>query len=187
VPDPTYRPGPLAAVHRAAPPPGTGAWTLVFVRELRHPVDRVWAALTEPDQLRRWAPYAPDRDLAAPGEVTLAMRDGHGGETPVTGTVTACEPPRLLEHAFGEDVLRWELEPTAGGTRLTLRHTSGAEPGFASSAAAGWHLCLDVADALLAGTPCGPVVGERAREYGWAELNDRYAEVLGAGSAAGQP
>jgi hypothetical protein len=32
-------------------------WTLVLVRELRHPPARVWEALTDPDHLREWAPF----------------------------------------------------------------------------------------------------------------------------------
>ena len=29
-------------------------WTLVLVRDLRHPPAKVWRALTEPEQLREW-------------------------------------------------------------------------------------------------------------------------------------
>ena len=45
--------------------------------------------------------------------------------------------------------------------------------------AAGWHMCLDVADALLDGNPIGPIVGAEAMNYGWRELNEQYSTRLG--------
>jgi len=175
MPDKTYQPSPLAPIKRVQT---EGGWALVFTRDLRHPVAKVWAALTVRGQLREWAPYTPDRDLTSECAATLGMLDAEGAERPMPGTVLRVDPPRLLEHAFGEDVLRWELQPTAQGTRLVLRH-SFTDGGWASALAAGWHICLDVADALLAGAPFGPVVGTKAREYGWDELNEQYAKVLG--------
>ena len=93
-------------------------------------------------------------------------------------TVRVAEAPTLLEYSFGTDLLRWELEPTPAGTRLTLRHTI-ADRDFAPKAAAGWHICLVVAEKLLDGAPTGPVRGSAAREHGWDELNRAYAEKLG--------
>jgi hypothetical protein len=45
--------------------------------------------------------------------------------------------------------------------------------------AAGWHICLVVADQLLAGTPFGPVVGSDANAHGWQRLHDEYQQILG--------
>ncbi|MGH3612118.1 MAG: hypothetical protein ACRDRK_05795 [Pseudonocardia sp.] len=45
--------------------------------------------------------------------------------------------------------------------------------------AAGWHQCLTVAEYLLDGRPIGPVVGENARNHGWDQLHDAYADALG--------
>jgi len=120
MPDKTYQPSPLAPIKRVQT---EGGWALVFTRDLRHPVAKVWAALTVRGQLREWAPYTPDRDLTSEGAATLGMLDAEGAERPMPGTVLRVDPPRLLEHAFGEDVLRWELQPTAQGTRLVLRHS----------------------------------------------------------------
>ncbi len=62
------------------------------------------------------------------------------------------EAPRLLEYSWGGNDLRWELEPLrADGTRLTLWHN--IDRGFISWGAAGWHICFDVLDRLLAGEP----------------------------------
>ncbi len=42
-------------------------WTLVLVRELRHSPEKVWQALTDPAQLREWAPFDADRSLGPVG------------------------------------------------------------------------------------------------------------------------
>jgi uncharacterized protein YndB with AHSA1/START domain len=156
-------------------------WTLVFVRELGHPPERVWAALTEPAQLRAWSPYTADRSLAEPGDVRITMfarADEEADELPAS--VTRADPPRLLEHTLGADLLRWELERRDAGTRLTLRHTI-ADRDSAPKMAAGWHICLDVAEQVMAGRPVAPIRGQDAMEHGWQELHDAYAEHLRAG------
>jgi len=153
--------------------PSGDRWTLVFVRDFRHPPDKVWAALTEP------APFVTDRPLDRTGDATLTMIDGDGersGDLPAT--VVCAEPPVLLEYTWGADLLRWDLVPTAAGTRLTLRHTL-QDQDWVPKVAAGWHICLAVAERLIDGQPVGPIVGERARDYGWDELADTYAKTLG--------
>jgi len=171
-----YQPSPIGQPERTF---ADGAWTLVLTRTFSHPVNRVWEALTEPGQMRRWAPFVPDRDLASTGDVMMTMAGEVEPGTDATGPgqVLESEPPRLLVYRWGGDVLRWELTGTEDGTTLVLRHTFDDE-GMTSALAAGWHLCLDVADALMKGTPFRPAVGSEAREYGWDDLNSAYAEVL---------
>jgi len=173
----TSETGPLADV---AADPADGGWTLVFVRDLRHAPPRVWAALTEPDQLRAWAPAVPDRSLARPGPATLTMLDGDRPHGSTPAVVLRAEPPRLLEYSWGDDLLRWELDPAGEGTRLTLRHRV-ADRDLVAKAAAGWHLCLDVAERLLDGRPVPPIRGADARNHGWDELSLAYAAKLGDG------
>jgi hypothetical protein len=45
--------------------------------------------------------------------------------------------------------------------------------------ASGWHLCLAVLVVADGGRGVDRIVGERARDYGWAELRDRYQAILG--------
>jgi uncharacterized protein YndB with AHSA1/START domain len=152
---------------------GDDRWTLVFVRELRHPPATVWTALTDPAEIGQWAPFTAARDLGHPGAVTLTMVDGDE-KADLPGRVLRAEPPSLLEYTWGDDLLRWELEPSGDGTRLVLRHTS-AERGGEAMVAAGWHLCAVVLGRLLDGDPAGVVRGEAARRHGWAQLRDGYA------------
>jgi uncharacterized protein YndB with AHSA1/START domain len=59
-------------------------WTLVLVRDLPHPPEKVWEALTDPEHLREGAPFNSDHDLSAVGTAKLSTV---GATTPhVTGT-----------------------------------------------------------------------------------------------------
>jgi uncharacterized protein YndB with AHSA1/START domain len=153
-------------------------WTLVLVRELRHAPAKVWDAITEPGQLREWAPFDSDRNLGRVGNATLTTV---GAPTPqVSETrVTRADQPRRLEYSWGAQDLRWELAPLEdGGTRLTLWHNINR--GFISMGAAGWHICFDVLDHHLAGDPLGRIVGGDALTFGgWQRLNAEYAQQFG--------
>ncbi|MEV6922987.1 SRPBCC family protein [Dactylosporangium sp. NPDC051485] len=153
-----------------------GRWTLRFVRDLRHPPQRVWRMLTEPGELARWAPFTADRDLGHPGPATLSMIDGETA-TPLPAEVRAAEAPRLLEYTWGDDLLRWELRAAGDATRLTLWHTM-ADRGMVSKIAAGWHQCVRVMELGLDGTPHPPVRGRDALHYGWADLEASYRTTL---------
>jgi uncharacterized protein YndB with AHSA1/START domain len=152
-------------------------WTLVFVRELRHSPEVVWAALTDPAQLREWSPFRPDRALDTRGDATFTMVDGDDEED-TEASIQVADAPRVLQYDWAGDLLRWELEPTGAGTRLTLRHTVQSEE-WVPRVAAGWHLCLDVADLLMGGEHVDPVVGRAARANGGDELRAAYAAQLG--------
>jgi uncharacterized protein YndB with AHSA1/START domain len=173
-----FEPGPLAEV---ACQPSGDRWTLVFVRVLRHPPTKVWAALTDPAQLREWSPYTAERNLGTTGHAVLTMIDGDTSED-FEARVSRAEHPRLLEYTWGTDLLQWQLEAVESGTRLTLRHTI-ADCEWLPKVAAGWHICLAVAEHLLDGHPVGPIVGEAARDHGWEDLHDAYAATLGIASA----
>jgi uncharacterized protein YndB with AHSA1/START domain len=150
-------------------------WTLVLVRELRHPPAKVWQALTDPAHLREWAPFDADRNLGTAGTAKLSTV---GVPTPhVTETlIQRADAPKVLEFNWGGQDIRWELEPLGGGgTRLTLWHNINR--GFISMGAAGWHICLDVLDRLLTGHPIGRIVGTDAMKFGgWQQLNTEYAK-----------
>jgi uncharacterized protein YndB with AHSA1/START domain len=173
------------------PGPASGArvekdgerWTLVLVRELRHPPARVWAALTDPEQLREWAPFDANRNLSAAGPVTMSMASGPRPQVFET-VVTRAEAPKVLEYSWGEQELRWELEPMGEGTRLTLWHNIDRR--FIAWGAAGWHICFDVLDRLLADAPMGRMVGGDAVQFGgWQRLRDEYAQQFGIAPASG--
>ncbi|WP_024803610.1 SRPBCC family protein [Nocardia sp. BMG51109] len=169
-----YRPSPL---HQVDLIDDGGRWSLVFTRDFPHGRDAVWSALTEPGELREWAPYTADRPLSSTGPVTLVMIDGEKHEE-LPGEITAVQRPDLLEYTWAGETLRWELREHGGGTRLRLTHRL-PDRTRAAMLAAGWHICLDVAAELVAGTPLGPITGANALNYGWSDLNRQYSDRLG--------
>jgi uncharacterized protein YndB with AHSA1/START domain len=163
-----YRPGPAAGAEVRK---DGDHWTLILVRELRHPPTKVWQALTDPTQLREWAPFDADRSLASVGPVKLSTV---GTPTPVISEtrVTRADAPKLLEYRWGDNDVRWQLEPSGGGTRLTLWHNIDRR--YISMGAAGWHICLDVLDHMLAGDPLGRIVAGAAMSFDWPRLKSEY-------------
>ncbi|HET7694126.1 MAG TPA: SRPBCC family protein [Vicinamibacterales bacterium] len=156
---------------------GDRQWTLILVRQLRHPPRKVWQALTEPGQLREWAPFDADRRLEAGATVKLTTVGAPAPHVSDT-TVTRADAPTLLEYTWGGYQMRWELEASGGGTRLTL--WTSIDRRYISMGAAGWHICLDVLDHLLAGAPLGRIVGPDAMAFGgWQRLNAEYARQFG--------
>ncbi|HTC61854.1 MAG TPA: SRPBCC family protein [Candidatus Saccharimonadales bacterium] len=176
------------------PGPASGArvqkdgekWTLVLVRELRHSPDKVWRALIDPAQLREWAPFDADHNLGTAGSTVKLTTVGAPSPLVSETKVTRADAPRLLEYNWGGQDIRWELEALGGGTRLTLWHNIDRR--FISMGAAGWHICLDVMDHLLNGTPTGRIVGPDAMKFGgWQKLNAEYAKQFGVEAPSWPP
>ena len=153
-------------------------WTLILVRELRHSPEKVWQALTDPAHLREWAPFDADGNLSTAGATVKLTTIG--APTPLVSEtkVTRAVAPEVLEYNWGSFEMRWRLEAIAGGTRLTLWHNIDRR--FIAMGAAGWHICLDVLDRVLGGTPIGRMVGPEAIKFGgWQRLHAEYAQQFG--------
>ena len=152
-------------------------WTLILVRELRHSPEKVWQALTDPAHLREWAPFDADGSLGTAGAkvklTTVGAPSPHITET----TVTRADAPNALEYKWGGNDMRWELEPSGNGTRLTLWASINRH--FIAMGTAGWHICFDVLDRLLNGTPIGRIVGTDAMKFDFQRLHAEYARQFG--------
>ena len=171
-----YTPGPASA---AQVKKDGDKWTLILVRELRHSPEKVWQALTDPAQLREWAPFIVDASLGATGTVNLTWV---GNPKALETKVTRADAPKLLE--YGD--IRWELEPHGSGTRLTLWHSIDRR--FISWGAAGWHISFDVLERLLSGNPMGRIAGADAmKSASWQRLVGEYAKQFGSEPPKGKP
>jgi uncharacterized protein YndB with AHSA1/START domain len=122
-----------------------------FERQLPAPPGEIWEAITGPDRLAEWLERT---DLArrVGGSVTV-----HFEGSPVTGKVQVWEPPSVLEYTWVisgeiESVVRFELEPDNGGTRLRLFHRA-LPADQAAGYAPGWHAYLDRLAAMIQGKP----------------------------------
>ena len=152
---------------------------LRFTRQLDHPLDKVWRAVTEPEHLKAWFPdtiVVEEWAVGAPLRFADTVVGDFGGE------VLAFEPPTLLEFRWGNDVLRIELEGSADGTTLTLFDTIETI-GKAARDGAGWHVCLDLLEHHLDGAS-----PEWSPDNRWREVHPSYVERLGpAASTIGPP
>ena len=170
-----YTPGPANLAHIEK---DGEKWTLVLVRQLRHSPEKVWQAITDPAHLREWAPFVADGSLGTVGATVNLTTVGAPALRVNETTVTRADAPEVLEYKWGDFDMRWELEAFGGGTRLTL-WTNIGHP-FIAMGAAGWHICFDVLDHLLGGTPIGRIAGPEAMKFpGWQRLNAEYAKQFG--------
>jgi uncharacterized protein YndB with AHSA1/START domain len=148
-----------------------GRPALRFERRIGHPVDAVWSALTEPDQLKRWFPNLVAGEMKAGGRLkfTFVEQDLPAME----GEITAFDPPRSLAFYWGEDHLSFELEPVDGEARTGLRFTVLLDSADkAARDGAGWHVCLDGLEAGLDGADEQKIHGITAA---WRRHYEEYA------------
>ncbi|MGN9845811.1 SRPBCC domain-containing protein [Nonomuraea sp. H19] len=145
-----------------------GRTTVRMQRRLSHPPQKVWRAITQPEHLAAWfpAPVTIDGD-----HITY----GFGPD----GRITSNDPPHVFAHTWGEDHLRWELQPDGpAGTLLTFTHTFTDRHG-AASFTAGWHTCIMAMLAHLDQRPFHPDPAAMAR------LHEDYIHILGLDPATG--
>ncbi|HTP23275.1 MAG TPA: SRPBCC family protein [Solirubrobacteraceae bacterium] len=130
--------------------------TLTFERRLSHPVERVWRAITEPGELGHWFPSKVVVDELVPdAEMSFEFEDMPLDlPSTMTGRVTDVDPPRLFGFYWGEDHLRFELDPAQEGCKLRLTVALGARDKAARDAA-GWHVCLDRLEEQLGSAGAG--------------------------------
>jgi uncharacterized protein YndB with AHSA1/START domain len=171
-----------------------GKVTLRFKRHLDHSVERVWAALTEPDELEGWLAKA-DLELVEGGRIELLWQNkmtremveeydikGFEDRDPeedmvVKGTITRLDPPRLIEYETDvHGLLHWELEEQDGGCLLSFSSTVEIPEEMRTQVLAGWHTHLDWLEDSLAGHPIDWSDWKIDR---WAAHRERYASKLG--------
>ena len=151
-----------------------GRTMLRFERVLGHPIERVWGALIEPPEQAAWHPTPFEIEPVLGG--TIKYRPSANIPAMPDGEVLEYDPPHLLAHTWGEDLLRWELHPHQEGCLLVLTHTFDDHLKAARDAA-GWHLCLDALRASL--RDAGEQSDHRGPTQPWRELNDEYEQRFG--------
>ncbi len=153
-----------------------GVCELRFSRQLAHPPEKVWRALTEPEHLAAWFPSDIEGERKAGAKLRFVFRDDEGPT--LDGEMLVFDPPSLLEFRWGDDTLRFEVQPDGTtGSVLTFVNTFG-ELGRAARDAAGWHACLDVLEYELDGkdAPWSPKVR-------WGDVHEMYVERFGPEAA----
>lgn len=154
-----------------------GRGVLRYERYLAHSPQRVWAALTEPEQLVGWLAEAT-LDGIEGGAIRLRWlnTDPNGNHAIMQGRITRLEEPRLLEWDSDiHGVLRWELRPAGSGTRLTLTITIEAAREQVELPAAGWHTHLEHLAESIDGQPVDWTRWDRDHLPRWRQHHVRYA------------
>lgn len=150
--------------------------SITLTREFDAPVEAVWRAWTDPEQLMRWwgpvgftAPTA-EIDLRVGGKYVYCMRSPEGEDVYSAGTFLKVEPFEELVYTdsfadsegnivdpavYGVDYypqptrVTIRLEDLGGRTRLTLTHSGLPAGEHSEMASAGWSSSLDKLAAFL--------------------------------------
>ena len=135
---------------------GTATRTLVIERELSHPPEKIWRALTESPLIKEWL---MDNDFQAVVGHSFKFRS-----TPVPNwngiidsQVLVIEPNKKLSYSWGalglESVVLWTLVATSGGTLVRMEH-SGFRPDQEAAykgAQYGWQKFIGGLERVVAG------------------------------------
>jgi uncharacterized protein YndB with AHSA1/START domain len=150
-----------------------------FERTYPHPVERLWAAISEPAELVRWFPSAVELEPRAGGTVRFFGDPYSEGSV---GTVLTWEPPHRLAFSWGTDELHLSVDDAGEGrSRLVLVNVL-ADRTTAARNGGGWHVCLAELSKLLAGVPSKGPHSEDAEP--WEPVYRAHVE---AGMPAGAP
>jgi len=145
---------------------GAGRPNIRLERLLIDPPSVVWAALTDRDRLRDWFPcdvIVAGGEWRVGAEIAFHFGPEMNG-TVLAGQVLVADEPSALSFSWGEEILRFELTGTDGGTRLVM--FDELPPSTAARNAAGWDICLD----RLAGMTPAPDL--------WQHRFDRYSAAF---------
>ena len=130
---------------------------ILAVVEIDVPPERVFRALTNPDELAHWwgSPETyriteATMDLRVGGQWRTTGRGADGSPFTVAGEFVVIEPPRLLVQTWRPDwdgghttTIRYQLDPTATGTQVTVRHEGfGDRRDSCARHAQGWEQVL---------------------------------------------
>jgi uncharacterized protein YndB with AHSA1/START domain len=130
--------------------PATETRSVVVERELPHPPEKIWRALTQPHLIEEWLMKTDFKPVVGQG---FNLRADWGA---VDCRVLAVEPNRTLSYtweALGlESVVTWTITPTATGAHLRMEQ-SGFRPDQQQAyqgASFGWRRFLAALEQVLA-------------------------------------
>ncbi len=125
---------------------------LITEIDIAAPPERVFKALTDPEQLKRWftdanCPVKTWNMDARPGgaysyatEKSAAVVINGVNEFKCYGEILECDPPRVLVYTWianwhvdrqRKTTVRWELTPSGAGTHVKVTHSGLAEEAVA--------------------------------------------------------
>jgi uncharacterized protein YndB with AHSA1/START domain len=133
-----------------------------IVRRIKAPPAKVWAAITQPEQMMRW--WGPDAgptldveaDVRPGGRFSVVFRLLDGSEHNPTGVYQEVVPEKSLAFTWDlpgtlerKSLVTFRLEALDGSTLLTLTHEHLPDEEARSSHEQGWIGLLDKLPAFL--------------------------------------
>lgn len=124
-------------------------YAIRFERHLHHPIQRVWEAITRPEQLAIWFTDI-EMDFRPGGEMKIWFRDEARTET--QGRILRIEPPHLFEWNWEEELATWELKENGNDACVLVLTYSKLPPAdYLLSVPAGFDEMLIQLESVLAG------------------------------------
>lgn len=136
--------------------------TIVQEIVIQRSADKIFAALTSPEALVKWWGVVGkfqvtqmESELRPGGKWRMHLVGGSGAHMSVAGEYRDVQPPHLLTYSWireqespHESVVRWDLEETAGVTRVRLTH-SGLHTPELRARNNGWPVILELLASYL--------------------------------------
>lgn len=124
-----------------------------------HPIDTVWNAITKAEEISTWFIKA-DFKAEAGYHYTFTSEPNEKGCTVISGEVKQSTPYTLIytwvvADTTTETTVKWELEATENGTKLSLEHSGISNYGGETAVAmfesfnGGWDNCINGLTAYL--------------------------------------
>lgn len=130
--------------------PSSETLSVVVERELPHPPEKIWRALTQSHLMEEWL---MKNDFKAAEGHSFSLTADWGA---VEGKVQAVVPNRTLTYSWDtkdlESVITWTLTPTSTGTLLRMEQSgfrSDQQP-YYRGATVGWPRFFDALGQVLA-------------------------------------
>ena len=146
--------------------PATEALRVIVEREMPHPPEKIWRALTQPHLIEEWLMKNEFKPVVGH---RFNLRAEWGA---VDCQVLDVEPNKTLSYTWGADhlesVVTWTLTPTSTGTHLRMEQ-SGFRPDQPQA--------LSRRQGRVAAVHCGPGTGAGADGLKYAsEMSARFTE-----------
>jgi uncharacterized protein YndB with AHSA1/START domain len=129
--------------------------TLTIERELPHPPEKVWRALTESQLIQEWL-MGNDFQPEVGHRFKFRSTPVPNWDGVIDSQVLVIEPVSRLSYSWGtmgmESVVTWTLTPTASGTHVRMEHS-----GFPSEESASY----------------------KGAKYGWTSFIGKLENVVG--------
>ena len=128
--------------------------SVVVERDLPHPPEKIWRALTQPHLIEEWL-MKNDFQPVVGHAFNLRRTPRPDTDIVIDCRVLAIEPNRTLSYTWAafdlESVVTWTLTPTSTGTRLRMEQSGFRpdQPRAYGGAMAGWRGFFDRLEQLL--------------------------------------